>query len=248
VECTIDDRPSGLGWLPDGRLLMSAMTSRQVRRREHDGSVVVHADLSSIARFHCNDMVVDEAGRAYVGNFGFDLDAWIDERGEGPSSRAEMPTSTITRVDPDGSTTIVADGLMFPNGTVITPDGRTMVVAESMGRRLTAFTITADGGLTDRRVWAGTGDRVPDGICLDADGHIWVANAGGPDCVLLAEGGEVLEVVDTGDRCFACMLGGDDRRTLYTLASKESHADRAPLAATGTLRSTRVDVPAAGWP
>ena len=248
VECTLDDRPSGLGWLPDGRLLMVAMVSRQVRRREHDGTVMVHADLSDIATFHCNDMVVDDQGRAYVGNFGFDLDPWIEERGEGPASRAEMPAAVITRVDPDGSMTVVADDMKFPNGAVITPDGRTMIVAESMGRRLTAFTITDDGGLTDRRVWAEMGHRVPDGICLDAEGRVWVANAGGPECVLVAEGGEIVEVVDTGDRCFACALGGPDRRTLYALASKESDAIRAAVAPTGSLRSVRVDVPGVGLP
>jgi sugar lactone lactonase YvrE len=138
--------------------------------------------------------------------------------------------------------------MKFPNGSVITPDGRTLIVAESMGRRLTAFTITADGGLTDRRVWAETGHRVPDGISLDAEGRVWVANAAAPECFLVAEGGEVLDVVDTGDRCFACMLGGDDRRTLYVLASKENEATRAAKAPTGSLRSARVDVPGAGLP
>ncbi len=238
-----DARPSGLGWLPDGRLLFVSMVDRRLMRLD-PGGPVVHAELGHIATFHCNDMVVDSRGTAYVGNFGFDLDH-VSEHGLDTVDPAHL-TAALARVDVDGSVHTAADGMHFPNGSVITPDGRTLVVAESFAARLTAFDIAADGSLSGRRVWADLGGRVPDGICLDAEGAIWVANPMAPECVRVAEGGEVLDVVETGDNSFACMLGGEDRRTLFVLTAPESHAARASVSPRGHVRTARVAVPGAG--
>ena len=170
--------------------------------------------------------------RAYVGNFGFDLDAEIAARGA-ESVIADHPTATLVRVDPDGSVSVAADGLGFPNGTVITPDGKTLIVGESLGGRLTAFDIGAGGALSNRRVWAETWPRMPDGICLDEGGAVWIANPIAPECALIAQGGEVLEVVETGDLpCFACMLGGPEGKHLFMLvapSSDHAKAAEAPL-------------------
>lgn len=245
----VPGQPSGLGWLPDGRLLVVSMTDRRLLRLDPDG-LVEHADLSEHATFHVNDMVVDARGRAYVGNFGFDLDRALHER-EIESVLNDHVTATMVRVDPDGSVHAVADDLHFPNGTVITPDGRTLIVAESLATRLTAFTIADDGSLHDRRVWADLGFRVPDGICLNADGHIWVANPLAPECMLVAEsaeGGDIVDVIETDNPCFACMLGGNDRRTLFMLTAASPIVAVASASPTGHLLSATVDVPGAGLP
>jgi sugar lactone lactonase YvrE len=235
VELEIDDFPSGLGWLPDGRLLVVAMESRRVLRVETDGTVVTHAELANVATGRANDMVVAADGTAYVGNFGFVL-------GEA------MQPAALARVRPDGEVDVAADGLEFPNGTVITPDGRTLIVGETFGRRATAFTIADDGTLHDRRVWAELGDVLPDGCSLDAEGAIWFADARGPTVVRVREGGEVTHRVDVGQRTFACALGGDDGRTLFVLAADSAHDGDAEGTATGTIRTLRVDVPHAGLP
>lgn len=247
TEFEIDDQPSGLGWTPGGSMLIVSMTKRQVLRRCTDGVISVHADLSGIADFHCNDMVVDGVGRAYVGNFGFDLDADITARGI-QAVLAEHPTAKLACVSPDGAVSVAAEGMHFPNGPVITPDGKTLIVGETLGAVLTAFDIGADGALSGRRVWASTSPRVPDGICLDAAGVIWVANPIAPECARIAEGGEVLEVIDTGQPCYACMLGGDDGRTLFILTAKSSDAHQAAAEATGKLLIATVDHPHVGWP
>ena len=246
VRVSMTDRPSGLGWLPDGRLLIVSMTARKLLRVE-DQHLVQHADLAHIATFHCNDMVVDSVGRAYVGNFGFDLDT-AEINGTLDEVVAAHSGATLARVDPDGSVHAAADGLMFPNGTVITPDGRTMIVAESFGRRLTAFDVADDGSLSNRRVWADLGRRTPDGICLDADGAIWVANPITPECFRVAEGGEILDVIETDNRCFACMLGGPDGRTLFMLTSRYSLAVEAAVRRTGNVLIADVATPGAGLP
>jgi sugar lactone lactonase YvrE len=181
-------------------------------------------------------MVVDAAGRAYVGNFGFDLDAGADPT-----------TANLVRVDPDGSISVAADDMRFPNGTVITPDGRTLVIAESLATRLTAFDIADDGSLSNRRVFADLGRVAPDGICLDADGNVWVANAVAPECLLVAAGGEVLDRVTTTRPCYACMLGGDDRRTLFMLTAEESGEER-PAERTGRVEVAEAVTPGAGLP
>lgn len=247
TELALGDQPSGLGWLPDGRLLVVAMTSRRLLRREADGRLVTHADLSGIATFHTNDMVVDGQGRAYVGNFGFDLDHALETRGI-PDVLANHATATLARVDPDGSVHAAATEMHFPNGSVVTPDGRTLIVAETLASRLSAFDVLPDGGLARRRVWAEVPGRAPDGICLDAEGAVWIANAIAPECVRVREGGAVAEIVATDQPCYACMLGGDDGRTLYALTAKTSIAAEAREQRSGHVLAARVAVPHAGLP
>ena len=245
-----NEQSSGLGWMPDGSLLFVKMQAQEVWRRWPDGRLARHADLSAYATYWCNDMVVDARGRAYVGNFGFDLDAAMHERGvEGVL--ADHPTTPLALVQPDGSVSSAAgdERFSFPNGTVITPDGETLIVGETLGGRLAAFDVGEDGSLSNRRVWAETAPRVPDGICLDADGAIWIANPIAPECVRYAEGGEVLDVVETaGLNCFACMLGGADGRTLFMVLAPDSDAGRRRARAEGRIVSVRVDAPAAGLP
>lgn len=243
-EVAVDppEQLSGLGWLPDGRLLAVAMQSRTVLRREPDGTLVLHGDLMPWATWHANDMVVSAEGRAYVGNFGFDLEPLFEGTGGEPRN------TSIVRVDPDGAAAEAADDLAFPNGTVIFPGGSPLVVAESMGGRLTAFDVASDGSLTNRRLWAQFEGVFPDGICLDADGHIWAANAGGPSCVLVAEGGRVLRRVETSQPCFACMLGDEDRRTLYCMTAPTSQASVLAATTDAKIERLRVDVPGAGLP
>lgn len=247
TEFEIDDRPSGLGWMPDGSMLIVSMTRRQILRRTPDGKIAVHADLGQIAAFHCNDMVVDSAGGAYVGNFGFDLDAEIAARGV-PDVLAHHAKAKLAYVAPDGTARVAAEDMSFPNGSVITPDGKTLILGETLGAVLTAFDIGAEGALSNRRLWAPTTPAVPDGICLDADGAIWVANPIAPQCVRIAEGGEVLETIDTGQPCFACMLGGEDGRTLFMLTAGSSDHEAAAKAQTGKILVAEVDSPRAGRP
>jgi sugar lactone lactonase YvrE len=247
TEFTIDDQPSGLGWMPDGSMLIVSMRKRQLLRRRNDGTLSVHADLKDIAGFHCNDMVVDAEGRAYVGNFGFDLDAAIATRGV-ESVLADHPTAKLAAVEPNGTVSVAATDMRFPNGSVITPDGKTLIVGETLGGTLTAFDIGAGGKLSNRRNWATTSPRVPDGIALDQDGAIWIANPIAPECARIAEGSEVLEVIDTGQPCYACMLGGADGRTLFMLTAKTSEAHEAAAAPTGKVLVATVDSPRAGRP
>ena len=241
VRFRVPNQPSGLGWLPDGRLLTVSMTDRKVLRQECD-ALVEHADLSGVATFHCNDMVVDVQGRAYVGNFGFDLHQAT------PEQIAASPKATLARVDPDGSVHVAARDLEFPNGAVITPDGKTFIIGETMGRRLTAFDIAGDGSLSNRRVWADLGSRLPDGICLDAEGAIWIANPRAPEAVRIAEGGAVLEIVETSLPCFAVMLGGADGRTLFCVTAASSGVPAAGAEPTGKVEIARVAVGHAGLP
>ena len=235
VELEIDDFPSGLGWLPDGRLLVVAMESRRLLRVETDGTIANQADLSDVATGRCNDMVVATDGTAYVGNFGFVL-------GE------PMQPAALLRVQPSGEVDVAADGLEFPNGTVITPDGRTLIVGETFGKRATAFTIADDGTLHDRRLWAELGEVLPDGCTLDVEGAIWFADAGGTAVVRVREGGEVTDRVEVGQHAFACALGGDDGRTLFVVAADSARDGEAQGSGTGTIRTHRVDVPHAGLP
>ena len=246
VELEIDDQPSGLGWLPDGRLLLVSMAEMKILRQDADG-LKVHADLSEYSAHLCNDMVVDKLGRAWVGNFGFDLDALIEEKGV-EDALANHPATNLVRVDPDGSVHLASPGMHFPNGTVITPDGNTLIVAETLSMCLTAFDIEADGSLSNRRVWAEVGMRAPDGIALDEDGNVWVANALAAECVLVAEGGEILQSVETSQPCFACMLGGEDGRTLHMVTAQSSDKRVASAEAMGKIEVARVDVAGAGCP
>ena len=225
-EVEIDGEPAGIGWLPDGRLLVAERLSRRVLRVEPDGSLVEHANLNDVATFHVNDMLVDPAGGAYVGNFGFDLDAFLAEHGI-PAALAEPgpPSANLARIDAGGTVSVAAPEMRFPNGMVLTDDGRTLVVAETIALRLSAFAVSADDGLlSDRRVWAALDGVAPDGIALDHSGAIWVANAIAPECLLVAEGGAVKERVETTQPCYACGLGGADGRTLFMVTAPDSTA------------------------
>ena len=245
TEIEIDDQPSGLGWMPDGSMLIVSMTRRHVLRRTPDGVISLHADLSQIATFHCNDMVVDAHGGAYVGNFGFNLDADLVARGMG-KVLADHPTAKLAYIAPDGTARVAAEDMHFPNGAVITPDGKTLILGETLGGVLTAFNIGPSGDLSNRRVWASTQPYVPDGICMDAESAIWIANPIGPQCVRIAEGGQVLEVIDTGQPCYACMLGGDDGKTLFMLTAASADHEAAAVSQTGKILVATVDSPGAG--
>jgi sugar lactone lactonase YvrE len=229
--------PSGLGWLPDGRLLVVSMEDRRLMRLD-GGALVVAADLSAVATGPCNDMVVDERGRAYVGNFGFDL--WT---GGTPSP------AVLVLVDPDGSFRAVADDMWFPNGSVITADGRTLIVAESFAARLTAFDIADDGSLSGRRVYAELGAATPDGICGDADGAMWVTSPTTKELLRVEEGGTVSHRVQREDLGFyACALGGADRRTLFVCTAPTSSPEDAKALRGGRIEVARADIPGAGIP
>jgi len=233
----VPQQPSGLGWLPDGRMLIVSMLDRRVLRLEA-GQLVEHADLAGIATGECNDMVVDSNGRAYVGNFGFDM-----------YGGAEARETCIILVEPDGTARAAADDLAFPNGTVITDDGSTLIVGESYAGRLTAFTIAADGSLGDRRLFAQLQGAVPDGICLDAEGAVWVACPLTGRVLRVRDGGEVVdEIKVTNDFAFACMLGGDDRRTLYMCTAASSDPKLTRDLRSGRIEALEVDVPGAGLP
>jgi sugar lactone lactonase YvrE len=228
--------PSGLGWLPDGRMLVVSMTDRRLLRLDRDGLKQV-ADISKLASFHCNDMVVDSKGRSYIGNFGYDLLAGV------PAKPAE-----IVMVTPEGQARVVADGLAFPNGTVITPDGKTLIVGESFGHQMSAFDVAADGSLSNRRVWAKLGESVPDGCCLDADGAIWVATPMTNEVLRVKEGGEVTHRIKTEQMAIACMLGGADRRTLFILSSPSIEPDKCVAMKGARIETMQVQVPGAGLP
>ncbi|MGZ6019058.1 MAG: SMP-30/gluconolactonase/LRE family protein, partial [Phenylobacterium sp.] len=246
TEVVIDDQPSGLGWTPDGSLLIVSKTKRQVLRRTPDGRIGVHADLGHIATFHCNDMVVDAAGGAYVGNFGFDLGAAIAAR-DVADVLANHVTAKLAYVAPDGQTRVAAEDMHFPNGSMITPDGKTLLVGETLAGVITAFDIGAGGDLSNRRVWASTAPAIPDGACLDAQGAVWIANPSAPQCLRIAAGGEVLEIIETDQPCYACMLGGHDGRTLFMLTAAALDGAEA-TEPTGKILVARVDSPHAGRP
>jgi sugar lactone lactonase YvrE len=240
VVVEVAAQPSGLGWLPDGSLVISSMKDHRVLRYAH-GELSILADLSTYAGGLLNDLVTDAHGRSYVGNFGFDL------MGGGALASADL-----LRVDLDGTVTVAATDLHFPNGTVITPDGSTLIVGETTGNRYTAFTIADDGTLTDRRTWASFDDPsvAPDGCTLDAEGRIWAADALGNRCVLVAEGGEILEEIRVpGDLgVYACALGGDDGRTLLLCCAPDFFEHNRSVAREAVLFTTTVDVPHAGLP
>lgn len=246
IEHQLDDQPSGLGWMPDGQLLVVSMKALAVLKEEN-GALIPHADLSQYATHLCNDMVVDGTGRAYVGNFGFDLDEHMATRGV-EAVIADHPATNLVRVEPDGSVHIASADMHFPNGSVITADGKTLIIAETLAMRLSAFDIDAGGQLSNRRVWAELGMYAPDGICLDANKNVWVANALAHECVLFAQGGERLKTIETSQNCYACMLGGDDGRDLFMMTAQDSNHTVVSAQRTGKIETTRVEVPGAGWP
>ena len=232
----VEGQPSGLGWLPDGRLLVVSMHERKLLRLDAPGLTTV-ADLGGLAPSHCNDMVVDRHGRAYVGNFGFDM-----------FNKEPVRPTVLILVMQDGDARVVADDLLFPNGCVITPDQSTLIVAETFGNRLTAFDIAPDGSLSGRRVWAELGEASPDGICIDAEGAVWVASPPTSTFLRVREGGEVVERIAVQNQAIACALGGEDRRTLFMVTGRVSKAPRALVERSGRIEVVRVDVPGAGSP
>ena len=236
VRFDVPNDPSGLGWLPDGRLLVVSMRDRKLLRQEGD-TLVEHADLSALAPFHCNDMVVDAGGNAYVGNFGFDF-----------ASDASPTSTVLVLVTPDGRARVVADELRFPNGAVITPDGRTLVVGETYGGCMTAFDIDTDGSLSSRRTWAAFEGVTPDGCCLDADGAIWVASPFHKVFLRVREGGEITDRIESDQMAIACMLGGPDGRTLHLLTSPAVVPEECEKLRGARVETVRVDAPRAGLP
>jgi sugar lactone lactonase YvrE len=225
----IENHPSGLGWLPDGKLLVVSMEDSRLLRLD-PGGLIELADLSKLSTFSCNDMVVDKKGRAYVGNFGFDF-----FNGK-PFAPAE-----IILVTSNGDARVVAEDMAFPNGTVITPDEKILIVAETFATRLTAFNILDDGSLTKRRIWASLRLIPPDGICLDAEGAIWVSAPGRHRVVRVLEGGEITHKVKVETDAYACMLGGPKRDILFITTSTAERIN-------GRIEFVKVDVPGVGLP
>ena len=237
VITRIQSFPFCIDFLPDGRLLVVSARDRLLLRMEPDGSLVTHANLTSLSDHPWNEIVVDGRGNAYLNNIGFDFPG------------GEFAPGIIALVTPDGSTRQVADGVAFPNGMVVTPDNATLILAESYGKRLTAFDIAADGGLSNRRVWADLGDGVPDGICLDAENAIWYGDVPNKRCVRVREGGEVLQTIDLDRGCFACALGGADKRMLFLVATEwPGTSSMAGGARTGQVLVVEAPAPGVGWP
>jgi sugar lactone lactonase YvrE len=247
LEAEVPEQPSGLGWLPDGRLLVVSMRDRRILRREADGTLVTHADLGEHATGHLNDMSVDGAGRAYVGNFGFDL-----------MNGAPLETAALHRVDPDGTVTEVAEGLWFPNGSAIARDS-VLLVNETFGNRVSAFDLTEDGRLVNRRTWAEFAPLPPnrsierilaeatvcgDGGCLDAEGAFWIADATGGRLLRVVEGGEITDELQPGTNVYACALGGADGRTLFACVAPDFHEAARRSERAARLLAFRVAVPA----
>jgi len=228
--------PSGLGWLPNGALLIVSMTDRKLLRYS-SGELQIHADISQLASYYCNDMVVDGHGRAYVGNFGFDLF----------SGSAQKPAELVL-VNPDGSSRVAATGLEFPNGSVITPDGRTLIVGESLGHRLTAFHIEDDGSLINQSIWAELGDAVPDGIALDSEHGIWVASPLSKELLYVEQGGKIARRIKCDSMPIACALGGPARKTLFILLADSINADECRAKKSARIDVMDVAIPGAGWP
>ena len=235
VVARIPSFPFCIDWLPDGRLLIVSGGDARLLRREPDGSLLTHADLSRLSRYPWNEIVVDGRGNIYLNNIGFDFPA------------GAFAPGIIALVTLDGSVRQVADGVAFPNGMAVTPDGGTLIVAESYANRLTAFDMAADGSLSNRRVWAEVGEDHPDGICLDAEGAVWYADVGTKRCVRVREGGEVLQSIELDRGCFACMLGGLDGRTLFMAAAVYDPATMFSER-TGQILTAEAPAPGAGWP
>jgi len=228
--------PFSIDWLPNGRLLITS--GRNLLRQDPDGSVVTHVDLSGLTVHGLNEIVVDGRGNTYVNAPEFDLMA----------GRQFRP-GIVALVAPDGSAQPVADGIAFPNGMVVTPDDSTLIVAESYGKKLTAFDIAPDGGLSNRRVWADLGDGVPDGICMDAEGAVWYGDVPNKRCVRVREGGQVLQTIDLDLGCFACTLGGAEGRTLFMMAQEwRGTGSMADGPRTGNVLTAEASSPRAGRP
>ncbi len=236
VMARVDAFPFSIDWLPDGPVLITA--GRELLRMGEDGSLVTHRDLSDLSDHGWNEIVVDARGNAYVNGPGFDL-----------MGGGEFAPGIVALLRPDGSAEKVAEDVAFPNGMVVTPDGATLIVADSYAKELIGFDIAADGALADRRTWAGLGDGVPDGICIDAEGAVWYADVPNKRCVRVREGGEVLQTIEVDRGCFACMLGGADGDTLFITAQEWNGPDaigKGPR--TGRVLAVRAPAPHAGRP
>ena len=234
VVATVASFPMCIDFLPDGRLLIVDSAQRRLLRREPDGSLVRHADLSGISDKPWNDIVADDRGNAYVNTIGFDFPG------------GEFAPGLVVLVSPDGSVAQVADGLAFPNGMAISPDGGTLVVAESYANQLTGYDIGSDGGLANRRVWAETPGDHPDGICMDADGAIWYADVGNKHCVRVREGGQVLASVEWDRGAFACALSRGQDPRLFVVG--QVFGGPEPSQPTGQLVAFPAPAPGAGRP
>jgi sugar lactone lactonase YvrE len=219
--------PFSIDWLPDGRLLVVSGRESLLLRRELDGSLVTHADLHGLSDQPWNEIVVEGRGNAYLNG--------------GPG--------LIAVVGRDGSVRQVADGIAFPNGMAVTPDNSRLIIAESYGKKLTAFDLAADGTLLNRRVWADLGDGVPDGICIDADGAVWYADVPNKRCVRVREGGQVLQTINVDRGCFACTLGGVEKETLFIMAAQwHGFANMMDGVGTGQVLTAAAPAPGVGWP
>ena len=245
VIVEVPGQPSGLGWMPDGTMLIVSMKDKKLLSFNNNTLSEV-ADLSNLAGFHCNDMVVDDQGNAYIGNFGFNT-----------YSGEEIRPANLILVRPGEDPCLAADDLLFPNGTVITPDGKTLIVGETYAARLTAFDINQDATLSNRRVWADftldadEGDiPLPDGMCLDVEGAIWVASPSTAEVIRVREGGVILDRISVETNAYACMLGGDDLKTLFICTSNASGVDpeSALREKSGKIETIKVEVPGAGRP
>jgi sugar lactone lactonase YvrE len=236
VIAQVDSLPLCTAWHPDGRMVIVSSQEGLLLRREPDGALVTYAELG---RPGWNDIVVDGRGNAYVNRAGFD-----------PMKGESFGTGFVHLVTADGSVRQVADDIAFPNGMAVTADNSTLIVADSYRHHLVAFDIGADGGLSNRRVWADLVDGTPDGICVDAEGAVWYADVPGQRCVRVAEGGDVLQIVDLDRGGFACALGGPDGRTLFIVAASWLGMTEVPPVepGSGQLLAIDVDVPGAGWP
>jgi sugar lactone lactonase YvrE len=236
VIARVPSFPFCLDFLPDGRLLVMSGGDGRLLSRRRDGSLVTHADLRSLGRYPWNEVVADRRGNVWVNNIGFDFPG------------GAVAPGTIALVRPDGSVGEAAGGVEFPNGMVVTPDDATLILAESYGKRLTAFDIGSDGSLSNRRVWADLDGGCPDGVCLDASGAVWYADVPNRRCVRVQQGGQVLDTIAIDRGCFSCALGGSDGKTLFIVAAE--WAGSGGLAAMiasrrGQLLTVAVDVPAA---
>ena len=231
--------PFCIDWLPDGHLVIVSAKEKRVLRKQANGTLVPYADLTSVSDKSWNEIVVDGRGNAYINGAGFEITA-----GE------TFATGLIALISADGSVQKVADGIAFPNGMAVTPDNSTLVVAESYGKKLTAFDIAVDGSLSNRHVWAPL-NGYPDGICLDAEGAVWYADVPNKRCVRVREGGEVLQTVDLELGCFACALGGQDKKTLFMIATEWRGMEKmleVAQARIGQVLAIEVSAPKAGWP
>jgi sugar lactone lactonase YvrE len=227
--------PFSIAWLPDGSLLIVSTSERPLLRQQKDGLLVTHADLSGLSAQLWNEIVVDGRGNTYING--------------GELRGKNRVSGIIALVAPDGSVRQVADGLAFPNGMAVTPNNRTLIVAESFGNKLTAFDIDSNGSLLNRRLWADLKEGAPDGISMDADGAIWYADVPNKRCVRVREGGEVIQTVNFDRGCFACMLGGIDRRTLFILAAEWHGFERMMEGlGSGQVLTVKAPAPGVGWP